>query len=81
MCTRGIKVLLILIQNIDLYGYLFNIKKMKIFLMQFSNFTAEKNLCRFYITWALCSDMIKVYEVIHAVAHLDGPFSITHISF
>ena len=22
----------------------------------------------------LCSDMIKVYEVIHAVAHLDGTF-------
>ena len=44
--------------------------------MQFSNFTAEKNLCRFYITWALCSGMIKVYEVIHAVAHLDGPFII-----
>ena len=45
--------------------------------MQFLNFTAEKkNRCRFYITWALCSDMIKVYEVIYAVAHLDGPFII-----
>ena len=22
----------------------------------------------------LCSDMIKVYEVIHVVAHLDGTF-------
>ena len=54
----------------------FNTKKIKIFLMQFSNFTAEKNLCRFYITWALCSDMIKVFEVIHAVAHLDGPLII-----
>ena len=53
--------------------------------MQFSNFTAEKkNLCRFYITWALSSDMIMVYEVIHAVAHLDGPFIImsemTHLT-
>ena len=52
--------------------------------MQFSNFTAEKkNMCRFCITWALRSDMIKVYEVINAVAHLDGPFIIIlrlHIS-
>ena len=24
----------------------------------------------------VCSDMIKVYEVIRAVAHLDGPFII-----
>ena len=46
--------------------------------MQFSNFTDEKKkyVFTFYITWAMCSDMIKVYEVIHAVAHLDGPFII-----